>query len=140
MERRTVALFAVALALVALLCSALARRTPVPDPVVLCLAGVTVSLLPGVPVVELAPEVVFLVFLPPLLYRASFLTSPRTLRDHAIALLSVGLVVVTAVGVALVVDAVVPGLGFAEGLVLGAVVAPTDPVAAARVFARLGNH
>ena len=98
------------------------------------------SLLPGLPDVELPPDVVFLLFLPPLLYRASFLTTPRTLRANAtgIALLSVGLVVATAVAVAVVVDLVVPGLGFAEGLVLGAVVAPTDPVAAAGVFARLG--
>ncbi len=140
MEPEIAALLTVALALGAVLGTALAQRTSVPDPVVLCLLGVAASLLPGLPELDLPPELVFLLFLPPLLYRASFLTSPRTLRDNAlpIALLSVGLVVATAVGVAVVVDAFVPGLGFAEGLVLGAVVAPTDPVAAAGVFARLG--
>ncbi len=139
-EPDTVALLALVLAAVALFGSALARRTGVPDPVALCLVGVAAGFVPGVPSVELPPEVVFLVFLPPLLYRASFLTSPRTLRANAtpIALLSVGLVLTTAVAVAFVVDVVVPGLGFAEGLVLGAIVAPTDPVAAASVFARLG--
>ena len=140
MEPDVLALVAAGLALLAILASALARRTPLPDPVVLCLAGVAISLLPGQPQIDLPPEVVFLVFLPPLLYRASFLTTPQSLRANAtpIALLSVGLVLATAVGVALVVDLVVPELGFTEGLVLGAVVAPTDPVAAAGVFARLG--
>jgi CPA1 family monovalent cation:H+ antiporter len=135
-----VALFCLALFGVVLLGTAVAGRTGLPLPVVLVAAGLGASLLPGAPVVDLPPDVVFLVFLPPLVYRASFLTDPQTLRANAtpLALLSVGLVVVTAVGVALVVWALVPGLGFAEGLVLGAVVAPTDPVAASGVFARLG--
>ena len=140
MHPETAALLAVGLTLVAILASAAARRTPLPDPVVLCLAGIAASGVPGMPEFDLPPEVVFLVFLPPLLYRSSFLTSPQVLRQHAtpIALLSVGLVLATAVLVALVASWVIPGFGFAEGLVLGAVVAPTDPVAAAGVFARLG--
>ena len=133
-------LLGVGFALVVLLGLSLARRTGLPDPVVLVTGGLAASLLPGAPRLELPPDVVFLILLPPLLYRASFLTSPRTLRRHVtpIALLAVGLVTSTALAVAAVVSAFVPGIGFGEGLVLGAVVAPTDPVAAAGVFERLG--
>ena len=140
MDHESAALFAIGLTLLALLVTAAARRTALPDPVVLCLAGVAASALPGMPDVDLPPDLVFLVFLPALLYRASFLTSPQSLRRNAtpIALLSVGLVLATAFAVAGVAAAVIPGFGLAEGLVLGAVVAPTDPVAAAGVFARLG--
>ncbi len=140
MEPDSLALLGLALGVVVLLGVALARRTGLPDPIVLVAVGLAASFLPGAPTADLPPDLVFLVFLPPLLYRASFLTSPQTLRHHAtpIALLSVGLVLVTALLVAVVVAVLVPGLTFAEGLVLGAIVAPTDPVAAAGIFARLG--
>lgn len=134
------ALLGVGFALVVLLGVALARRTGLPDPVVLVAAGLGASLLPGTPDLRLPPDVVFLVLLPPLLYRASFLTPPGTLRRYAtpIALLAVGLVATTALAVATVLWLVVPGIGFGQGLLLGAIVAPTDPVAAAGVFERLG--
>lgn len=134
------ALLGVALGALVLAGTVFARRTGIPEPVVLLAVGLAASALPSSTAIELPPDLVFLVFLPPLLFRASFLTSPRTLRENAtpLALLSVGLVLATAFGVAAVVTVVVPGLGFAEGLVLGAVVAPTDPVAAAAVFRRLG--
>lgn len=140
METDSLALLGLALGVVVLLGVALARRTGLPDPVVLVVAGVAASLLPGAPDVDLPPDVVFLVFLPPLVYRASFLTDPKTLRRIAtpLALLSLGLVLGTAFAVAVVVSLLVPGFGLAEGLVLGAVVAPTDPVAATGVFRRLG--
>ncbi|MCW2606761.1 MAG: Na+/H+ antiporter [Frankiales bacterium] len=140
MENDSLALLGLAIGVVVLLGVALARRTGLPDPVVLVVVGVAASLLPGAPEVDLPPDVVFLVFLPPLVYRASFLTEPQTLRRIAtpLALLSLGLVLVTAFAVALVVAALVPGFGLAEGLVLGAVVAPTDPVAASGIFRRLG--
>ena len=133
-------LLGVGFVLVVLLGVALARRTGLPDPVVLVVAGLGASLLPGIPDLRLPPDVVFLVLLPPLLYRASFLTSPQTLRRHAtpIALLAIGLVATTALAVATVLSLVVPGVGFGQGLLLGAIVAPTDPVAAAGVFERLG--
>ncbi|MCW2777806.1 MAG: Na+/H+ antiporter [Frankiales bacterium] len=133
-------LLCLALGVVVLVGVALARRTGLPDPVVLVTVGLAASFLPNAPVLDLPPDVVFLVFLPPLLYRASFLTDLATLRRIAtpLALLSVGLVLATAVAVAGVVAALVPGVSFAQGLVLGAVVAPTDPVAASGVFKRLG--
>lgn len=140
MEPDSLALLGLAFGVVVLLGVALARRTGLPDPIVLVAVGLLASFVPGAASADLPPDLVFLVFLPPLLYRASFLTSPQTLRRHAtpIALLSVGLVLATALLVAVAVDLLVPGLTFAEGLVLGAIVAPTDPVAAAGIFARLG--
>lgn len=140
MDPLTIALLGLALGLVTLLATAVARRTGLPDPVVLVAAGVLASFLPFAPSAALPPDLVFLLFLPPLVFRASFLTSPRTLRRNVtpLVLLSVGLVLVTAFLVATVLSLVVPGLDFAEGLVLGAVVAPTDPVAATTVFSRLG--
>ena len=77
---------------------------------------------------DLPPDLVFLVFLPALLYRSSFLTTPQSLRRNAtpIALLSVGLVLATAFSVAAVASVVVPGFGLAEGLVLGAVLEYAD--------------
>lgn len=140
MDADTLPLLALALGVVVLLGVALARRTGLPDPVVLVAVGLAASFLPSAPDVDLPPDVVFLVFLPPLLFRASFLTDPQTLRRIAtpLALLSVGLVLATAFAVAAVAALLVPGVGLAEGLVLGAVVAPTDPVAASGVFRRLG--
>lgn len=140
MSPDSTALLGLALGVVVLLGVALSRRTGLPDPVVLVAAGAAASFASGAAVPDLPPDLVFLVFLPPLLYRASFLTHPTSLRANALGLvlLAVGLVVLTAVSVALVVAALVPQLGFSGGLVLGAVVAPTDPVAAAGVFSRLG--
>ena len=140
MTPETLALLGLALGVVVLAGSAVANRTGVPAPVVLVVFGLLASLVPGVPELNLPPDLVFLVFLPALVFRASFLTHPRTLRRHAtpLALLSVGLVLTTATAVALVVSYLVPGMGFAEGLVLGAVVAPTDPAAASAIFGRLG--
>ncbi len=136
----SLALLGLALGVLVLVGVALARRTGLPDPVVLVGVGLLATLLPGAPTTDLPPDLVFLVFLPPLLYRASFLTSPQQLRQHAapLVLLAVGLVLATALLVAVVVAALVPGVGFTGGLVLGAIVAPTDPVAAGSVFARLG--
>ncbi len=140
MDAETLPLLLLALGVVVLLGVALARRTGLPDPVVLVAVGLAASFLPTAPQLDLPPDLVFLVFLPPLLFRASFLTDPQTLRRIAtpLALLSVGLVLATAFLVAGVTTLLVPDVSFAEGLVLGAVVAPTDPVAASGVFRRLG--
>ena len=137
---QTVALVCLALGVVVIAGSAVASRTGLPAPVVLVVFGLLASVVPGAPSLNLPPELVFLVFLPPLVYRASFLTHPKTLRRHAtpLALLAVGLVLATALSVAFLVSHLVPGVGFAQGLVLGAVVAPTDPIAASGVFGRLG--
>ena len=92
----------------------------------------------GVPEVELEPEVVLVVLLPPLLYSAAYFTPLRELRRNvrAISLLAVGLVLATMVGVAVVAHAAL-GFGWAEAFVLGAIVSPTDPVAATAIARRL---
>jgi CPA1 family monovalent cation:H+ antiporter len=116
-----------------------ARRLGVPAPIILVLCGVLVGLIPGLPTVRLSPDVIFFVFLPPLVYGAGFNSSPRELRNEArrIGVLAIGLVAATMVAVAVAVKLVVPGFGWAEGFVLGAILAPTDPVAAAAVMQRL---
>jgi Na+/H+ antiporter len=116
-----------------------ARRVGVPPPMVLVLCGLLVGLVPGLPSVTLEPDLVFFVFLPPLIYGAGFNSSPRDLRAQArrIGVLAIGLVAATTVAVAVVTKLVVPGFGWAEAFVLGAVLAPTDPVAAVSIMQRL---
>ena len=118
----------------------LAEIARVPYPIVLVLGGLAVGFIPGLPAIELEPELVFLVFLPPLLAAAGFSASPQALRAEVgpLAFLTVGLVLLTMAAVAVVAHAVVPGLGWEAAFILGAVVAPTDPVAAAASFRRLG--
>src|SRR3954465_3503881 len=116
----------------------LAGRLNVPYPVFLVIGGLAIALIPGIPDLRLQPDIVFLVFLPPLLYAAAFTASPRDLKANAgrIALLAIALVVLTVVVVAGVARAVLGELSWPMAFVLGAVLAPTDPVAAAAVFRR----
>jgi len=118
----------------------LAEFGKIPAPIVLVLGGLGIALVPGLPEIELDPDVVFLVFLPPLVYAAGWRTSPLELRalTRPLALLSVGLVFLTAAVVALVAHALVPELGWAEAALLGAILAPTDAVSATSIFRRLG--
>jgi len=110
----------------------------VPYPIVLVLGGLAIGFVPGLPDIELAPEVVFLVFLPPLLVAAGYYASPQELRTErtALAYLALVLVLATMTAVAVVAHALVDGLSWAGAFVLGAVVAPTDPVAALATFHR----
>lgn len=112
----------------------------IPAPIVLVVGGLAIAFIPGLPSVELEPDTIFLIFLPPLVYAAGWRTSPLELRTvmRPLALLSVGLVFLTAAVVALVAHATVPGFSWAEAAVLGAVIAPTDTVAATSIFRRLG--
>jgi Na+/H+ antiporter len=128
------------LMLAAALLVRLADLGNVPAPIVLVLGGLAIALVPGLPTVELEPDTVFLVFLPPLVYAAGWRTSPQELRAlvRPLALLAVGLVFVTAAVVAVAAHALAPELTWAEAAVLGAVLAPTDAVAATSVFRRLG--
>jgi CPA1 family monovalent cation:H+ antiporter len=125
--------FAVAFAL-------LARRIEVPYPVVLLIGGLAVGLVPGTPRFRLDPNVIFYIVLPPLLYSAAWSTSWRDFSHHLVSIVSLafGLVLFTIAGVAVAANAVFPGFGWAAGAILGAVVAPTDPVAASAIFSRLG--
>ncbi|MGH9105958.1 MAG: Na+/H+ antiporter [Acidimicrobiales bacterium] len=129
-----------AIAVVVVASRTFARRTGVPYPVFLVVAGSAASFVPHMGNVALEPQVVFLGFLPPLVYHAGVVTSPRELRANAlpIGLGALGLVLATTFVVASVAWAVAPVLGWVGAFVLGAVVAPTDAVAATSVFARLG--
>ncbi|MFE3451443.1 Na+/H+ antiporter [Nonomuraea sp. NPDC059194] len=118
----------------------MARRLPVPEAILLVGLGLLISLLPGVEDVRVDPEIVLNLFLPPLVYHAAFLTTPRETRADAgpIAIMAFTLTCATALGVAFAVGWAVPDLTWAAALALGAAVAPTDPVAATAVMKRVG--
>jgi Na+/H+ antiporter len=124
--------------------AALARWRGWPTPLLLVLAGLIAGLIasriPGMPGYELDPEIVLLVFLPPLLYSAALDSSYLRLRDvrRPVGLLSVGLVLFSTAVIALVARALIPGLPLAAAFALGAIVAPPDAVAAIAVARRLG--
>ena len=113
-------------------------RDPVPDPP--RPRRPAIGFIPGLPSVELAPDVVFLLFLPPILFAAGYFTSIRDLRKNlrAILLLAVGLVLFTTFLVGAVAKLLVPDMAWAVALTLGAIVSPPDAVAASAVFQRLG--
>ena len=117
----------------------LARLFRVPYPVFLVVGGLVLSFVPGLPEVELPPELVFLIFLPPLLYSAAFFSSVREFKANLrpITLLAVGLVLVTAFTVAVVAHLAI-GLSWPVAFVLGVIVSPTDPVAATAIAKQLG--
>ena len=117
----------------------LANRVGVPYPILMVLGGLGIAFIPGLPRVVLEPDIVFLLFLPPLLYGAAFSASWRDLRANAraISLLAVGLVLVTIAAVAVVAH-LVAGLSWAAAFVLGAIVSPTDAIAATAIAQRLG--
>jgi CPA1 family monovalent cation:H+ antiporter len=110
----------------------------VPLPVFLVAGGILLGLLPGVPRLELPPDVVLVAILPALLYSSAFFTGLRDLRTNLrpISLLAVGLVGATMSGVAVVAHAVLP-LSWAAAFTLGAVVSPTDALAATEISRRL---
>lgn len=118
--------------------AAVARAANVPYPIVLVVGGLVLGFVPGLPEVELAPELVLVIFLPPLLYSAAFFANLHELRRdvRAISLLAIGLVLATMGAVAVVAHALVDGLPWAAAFALGAIVAPTDPVAATAVARR----
>lgn len=119
--------------------TALARRLPVPTPIIQVIAGVAVGLVPGVAIPELDPEIVFFVFLPPILWAAAFFTSLREFRDNLrpISLLAIGLVLMTSVTVAIVARLLLPGIPWPVAIALGAIVSPPDAVAATAIVSRL---
>jgi Na+/H+ antiporter len=117
-----------------------APRFRIPYPIFLVLGGLVLGFVPGMPTLTLPPDVVLVAVLPPLLYVSAFFTSLVDLRANAraIGILAVGLVVATTVTVAVVAHAAVDDLSWAAAFVLGAVVAPTDPIAATAIMRRLG--
>ena len=116
-----------------------AARLKVPYPILLVVGGFALSLAPHLPPLELDPDVVFLLFLPPILYYASTHTSWRDFKLdlRPILLLAVGLVLFCTVAVAVAAHELIPGFGWAAAFALGAIVSPTDAVAATAILQRL---
>src|SRR6266571_2568498 len=117
----------------------LGRRLRVPLPILLVIGGLMLGLIPGLPRVALDPELVFVFFLPPLLYPAALFTSWRDFRANLrpILLLAVGLVLFTTAAVGSLAHYFIPDLPLTAGFVLGAIVSPPDAIAAAAIAERL---
>lgn len=119
--------------------SVIAQFVRIPYPILMVLGGLGLGLIPGAPEVSLNPDVVLVVFLPPLLYVGAFFASLRDVRRDArvIGLMAIGLVGATAIAVAVVAHELA-GLPWAAAFTLGAIVSPTDPLAATQIMRRLG--
>ena len=120
--------------------ASVANKVGIPYPILLVIGGLALSFIPGLPEVQLDPDVVLMLFLPPLLFSAAWNTSWRDFQANIrpISLLALGLVLATTIVVAVVAHWMIPGLPWAVAFVLGAVVSPTDPVAATAIADRLG--
>jgi Na+/H+ antiporter len=119
--------------------NALANWVNVPYPITLVIGGLLLGLIPGIPDIHLEPDLVLLVFLPPLLYSSAFFSDLRSLRDDArvIALNAIGMTLATAAVVAVISHEVI-GLPWTVSFAFGAIVSPTDPAAATAVMRRVG--
>ncbi|PZF74794.1 Na+/H+ antiporter [Taibaiella soli] len=137
MENYSVVIFIMAI-MIAL--SAVAKKINIPYPVLLIIAGIAIGFIPAVPEIVLNSEVVFLIFLPPLLYDAAFNISFQDFRTHlnTISTLAVGLVFLTTIGVAIVAHFIIPGMSWPLTFVLGAILSATDAVAAIGITKGLG--
>ena len=116
----------------------IAKRFALPYPIAFVIGGSALAFVPNLPPVDLDPELVFFIFLPPLLYSGGWQTDWSSFKENLrpIGLLAIGLVVTTTGVVGLVVHALVPSFGWASAFVLGAIVSPPDAVAAGSVFER----
>jgi CPA1 family monovalent cation:H+ antiporter len=113
-----------------------------PFPIVLVICGTAISMVPGLPVIELRPDVVFIIFLPPLLYGAAWNTSWHDFRAaiRPITLAAFGLVLFTTIAVAACAHMMIPGISWPLAFLLGAIVSPPDAVAATSITKGLGLH
>ena len=129
----------VLLLIAVLVLATIANRVAIPYPIVLVLGGLALSFVPRAPIVPLQPDLVFLIFLPPILWAAAYFTSLRDFRANLrpITLLAVGLVLATTAAVAAVARLLMPGLSWPVAFALGAIVSPPDAVAATAIARRL---
>jgi len=130
----------IALLVTVVLLASAARAAGLPYPIVLVLGGLALGFVPGAPKARLPPDLVLVIFLPPLVYASAFFTSLSDLRRNLrpIGLLSIGLVLATTATVGVVAHAVVPGLSWAAAFTLGAIVGPTDAIAVGAIVRRVG--
>jgi Na+/H+ antiporter len=131
--------FAVVIVVLVVSLTALARRLPVPTPILQVVAGFAIALIPGVTIPQLDPDLVFFVFLPPILWSAAMFTSVREFKRNIdkIGTLAVGLVIVTTAAIAVVAREMFPDLPWAVAVALGAIISPPDAVAATAIVSRL---
>jgi monovalent cation/hydrogen antiporter len=131
----TIALLALVLLLVQL-----CKRIPLPYPAVMALVGLLIAVVPGTPNVQIDPEFVLVVFLPPILYSAAWNTSwPEFKRNlRPITFLAIGLVGATMFAVAVAIHTMFPDMPWAIAILLGAIVSPPDAISATAIFERLG--
>ncbi|SFC90771.1 Na+/H+ antiporter [Spirosoma endophyticum] len=129
-------LLCLALMLAVTLLVMVGQRLRIPVPIFLVLSGLAVSLVPGIPPIEVDPELIFLIFLPPLLYEAAWFMSWKEFWRwrRIIVVLAFGLVLFTSFAVAYVSSAVIPGFTLALGFLLGGIISPPDAVAATSVL------
>jgi Na+/H+ antiporter len=131
--------FAIVVAALVVALTALARRLPVPTPILQVAAGFLVGQLPGIAIPDLNPDLVFFVFLPPILWSAAMFTSVREFKRNfgPIGALAVGLVLVTTAAIAATARMLLPGIPWSAAVALGAIVSPPDAVAATAIVSRL---
>jgi CPA1 family monovalent cation:H+ antiporter len=137
MESYSIVLF---ILFVMIILSALSEKIRLPYPVLLILVGIGVGFIPSMPDVEIDPEIIFLLFLPPLLYDAAFNISYKEFRTNlnTIGTLAISLVFLTASGIAVVAHYLIPGMSWPLSFVLGAILSATDAVAAINITKGLG--
>ena len=118
----------------------LSNRFKFPFPIALVLSGLVIRLIPGLPAIALNPEIVFIIFLPPLLYAAAWQTSWHEFKTYwrAISLAAIGLVLLTTCVVAAVAHAIIPDISWPLSFLLGAIISPPDAIAATSVTRGLG--
>jgi Na+/H+ antiporter len=137
MENYSIVLFIMAL----MMClSAIADKIKLPYPIILIVAGIAIGFIPSLPKIEINPEIIFLIFLPPLLYDAAFNISPSQFKTNinTISTLAISLVFITVTGVAVIARYCIPGMTWPLGFVLGSVLSATDAVAAMSITKGLG--
>jgi CPA1 family monovalent cation:H+ antiporter len=117
----------------------LSKKINISYPILLVLAGLAIGFVPGMPHVELEPDIVFLIFLPPILYAAAWNTSWKDFWENKrpITLLSFGLVFFTSIAIAFLTNAIIPDFPLAYGFLLGGIISPPDAVAATSVLQEL---
>ena len=140
METRTLETLCLFLLIVVTFFAGLAKRLKIPYPILLVITGLVISFIPHVPRIPLDPDLIFLIFLPPLLSAAAWLSDWRDFRRniYTIAMLAIGLVGFTVIGIAYFADNFITALDFRSGLLLGAAVAATDAIAATSIASALG--
>src|SRR3954471_18430873 len=129
----------IGLLLIALILAVTVKRLNFPYPIALVMAGFAIASIPGVPHIRIDPEVIFYILLPPILAEAAYLTSWRDFWRwrRAIFLLAFGLVTTTTAVVASLCTAMIPGMNWATGFLLGAIVSPPDAAAATAIMRNL---